>query len=221
MSAPFSVQIVDTTYQEDATWFTIQVSPLPSGVPWTLKKRYSQFDQLREVFLADKITVGRFPPKKLLRTNSAEVVQQRRQELEFFLTDVVLPNWTHTAVVDFLDLEMRARTQQLRPEEDEQRVVLRRNDFERILRALRSEEISGPEAARALEEAAGKGGDSGCETPPKMERSGSSEMLLPRHKLYNLGMEQEVAALQLMNTTLTQQLAEQRSPQHTQDPHLK
>ena len=90
------LEVIGTRYDDDAgtTVFRVQVTapPCPN---WEIEKRYSEFDDLRELLEAsgesDGYRVqasGGFPKKHLIRSNTFSVVQERIAGLSSWLQQV-------------------------------------------------------------------------------------------------------------------------------------
>lgn len=84
---------------------------LSDQASWTVTKRYSEFAALRDTLQKHyNIQADNFPRKHLFRSNSMSVVKERVDALSEFIDNVLLPNWSASAVAEFLELfSMRIR----------------------------------------------------------------------------------------------------------------
>lgn len=107
------VQIVNTEITQDHTNYIIKVS---SGIRnWLIKRRYKDFyyldKQLRKSFPV--LQFPTLPPKRYLRSsNDPDIVDQRKEQLESYLSTVITMQqvWTKNDLVLFLNDESNLMT---------------------------------------------------------------------------------------------------------------
>jgi len=79
---------------DDVVWFDIEVTWISDVAArlYTVSRRYSEFDSLRNLLEKDGITVTDFPRKHVFRSNSDAVIAERNLALSDFIKSFVIPN---------------------------------------------------------------------------------------------------------------------------------
>ena len=85
----FSIKIKDFEYVGEHIEFTIEVTDKITGECWKFSRRYSVLREVHKQFKALDSKVPEFPPKKLFGSKNPKFLEQRRNDLEGYFSQIV------------------------------------------------------------------------------------------------------------------------------------